>query len=89
MKRYVIERDLPDIGKASNDDLKGAAKTSNKAIADVGGVRWEHSYVTDNKTFCIYLADNIDAIRKHAEVSGFPANKIYEVHKIIDPTTAN
>jgi hypothetical protein len=88
MKRYVIERDIPDIGKAGKDDLKGAAKTSNKAIAEVGNVKWEHSYVTDNKTFCIYQAENEDAIRKHAEVSGFPANKIYEVHREISPETA-
>lgn len=88
MKRYVIERDLPDIGKASQSDLKGAAKTSNKAIAEVGKVKWEHSYVTANKTFCIYQAENEDAIRAHAKVSGFPANKIYEVTNIISPDTA-
>lgn len=89
MKRYVIERDLPGIGKASPEDLKGAAKTSNSAIAEVGDVKWEHSYVTNDKTFCIYLAKDEDAIRRHAEVSGFPASIITEVHRIIEPATAD
>ena len=88
MKRFVIERDIPDIGKASKADLKDASKTSNKAIAEVGKVKWEHSYVTANKTFCIYQAENEAAIHAHAKASGFPASRIYEVVNIISPDTA-
>ena len=88
LKRYVIERDIPNIGAASEQDLSGAAATSNAALAQLAPkVQWEHSYVADNKTFCIYLAESEDAIRKHAEISGFPASVITEVKGIIDPTT--
>ena len=86
LKRYVIERDIPNIG--SEDDLSGAAATSNSALAKLAPrVQWEHSYVADNKTFCIYLAENEDAIREHAKISGFPATVITEVKTMIDPTT--
>ncbi|TNE40220.1 MAG: DUF4242 domain-containing protein [Sphingomonadales bacterium] len=88
MKRYVIERDLPKIGQATKGDLKDAAKTSNKAIAEVGKVKWEHSYVTADRTFCIYQAENEAAIHAHAKASGFPASRIYEVVNIISPDTA-
>ena len=87
LKRYVIERDLPGVGAMSHQELGGATRTSNKALAEVPGVQWEHSYVTGDKTFCIYLAENEDAILEHARCSGFPANKITEVVTIIDPTT--
>ncbi len=67
-----------------------AARTSNGALAQLAPrVQWDHSYVAGNKTFCIYLAEDEDAIRKHAEIGGFPASVITEVSKIIDPTTAN
>jgi hypothetical protein len=89
MKKYVIERDLPDVGEMSQTELSGAAKASNTALAELAPkVQWQHSYVTANKTFCIYLADDEDAIRQHAELSGFPATIITEVTGIIDPTTA-
>ncbi len=87
MKRYVIERDLPGVGGMSHGDLGGAAKTSNAALSDIPGVQWEHSYVAGDKTFCIYLAENEDRIREHAEKSGFPATKITEIVTVIDPTT--
>src|SRR5882757_3204944 len=90
LKRYVIERDIPDIGAASEADLSGAASTSNSALAKLAPrVQWEHSYVAANKTFCVYLAEDEDAIREHARLSGFPANVITPVVEIIDPTTAN
>ena len=89
LKRYVIERDLPGVGQMSRDDLRGASKTSNGALAQIPGIQWEHSYVADDKTFCIYLAESEDAIHKHAEISGFPASKITPVGRIIDPTTEN
>ena len=90
MKRYVIEREIPEVGSFEREQLRDAAKTSNTALAQLAPrVQWDHSYVVANKTFCIYLAEDEDAIRKHAELSGFPANVITEVSKIIDPTTAN
>ena len=88
LKRYVIERDIPNIGASSGQDLSGAAATSNSALAKLAPrVQWEHSYVAGNKTFCIYLAEDEGAIREHAEISGFPATTITEVKTIIDPTT--
>ncbi len=89
MHRYVIERDIPDIGAMSSDELSGAANTSNNALAELAPkVQWEHSYVADNKTFCIYLAEDETAITDHAELSGFPASKITRINGMIDPTTA-
>jgi hypothetical protein len=88
LKRYVIEREIPNIGASSEQDLSGAAGTSNAALAKLAPrVQWEHSYVTDNKTFCVYLAENEEAIREHASISGFPATIITEVKSMIDPTT--
>ena len=88
LKRYVIERDIPNIGAASEQELSGAAATSNSALATLSPrVQWEHSYVTSNKTFCVYLAEGEDAIREHAKISGFPASTITEVTAMIDPTT--
>jgi hypothetical protein len=89
MKRYVIERSIPGVGKLNREQLKGAAATSNDALAKLPGkVQWEHSYVVDDKTFCIYLAENENAVQEHAKLSGFPANKVTEVRTIIDPMTA-
>ncbi|MBX3429439.1 MAG: DUF4242 domain-containing protein [Hyphomonadaceae bacterium] len=88
MKRYVIERQIPGVDKMSPTDLSGAAKTSNAALAQLAPkVQWVHSYVAQDKTFCIYLAESEDDIREHARISGFPANKITEVTGVIDPTT--
>lgn len=89
MKRYVIERSLPGIGKLSGKELKGAAETSNGALAKLAGkAQWIHSYVADDKTFCVYFAENEDAVLQHAKLSGFPATKITEVKTLIDPMTA-
>jgi hypothetical protein len=89
MQRYVIEREIPGIGEMSKEELKGAAQTSNEAIEKLAPkVQWLHSYVTGSKTYCIYLAEDEDAVRRHAELSGFPANAVTEVACVIDPTTA-
>lgn len=89
MKKYVIERDIPGVGQMGPSDLSGAAKASNTALSQLAPkVQWQQSYVTKDKTFCIYLAENEDAIREHARLSGFPANKITEVTGVIDPATA-
>ena len=89
MKRYVIERHLPGIGKLTREQLKGPATTSCEALSQLyGEIQWEHSYVAGDKTFCIYLADSEASILEHARLSGFPANKITETVKVIDPITA-
>ena len=88
MKKYVIERDIPGVDKMGQNDLAGAAKTSNAALAQLAPkAQWVQSYVAKDKTFCVYIAENEDAIREHARLSGFPANKITEIVTIIDPTT--
>lgn len=90
LHRYVIERDIPGVGGMSPAELCGAARVSNQALKDLAPrVQWHHSYVADNKTFCVYLAQDEDAVRAHAEKSGFPANKITLITSIMDPTTAN
>ena len=89
MKKYVIERDLPGVGGMGSAELGTAARTSNRALMELApAIQWQHSYVAGDKTFCIYLAEDEEAIRRHAEMSGFPATRITEVTTIIDPTTA-
>ena len=89
MKKFVIEREIPGVGDMNDEEIGGAAKASNDALDKLAPkVQWLHSYVTPSKTFCIYLAENEDAVNKHAELSGFPANIITEVSQVIDPTTA-
>lgn len=89
LKRYLIERDIPGIGGMSLVELCGAARASNRAIEQVGAIHWQHSYVGGDKTFCVYLAESEDAIRRHAELSGIPITRITEVPQVIDPLTAN
>lgn len=90
MKRYVIEREIPGVGGLKGAELEGAAATSNEALAKLAGkVQWDHSYVTDDKTFCVYLAESEAVVREHAKLSGFPATKITEVRGVIDPMTAH
>ena len=90
MKRFVIERDIPEVGSFEHEQLKDAAKTSNDALSQLAPrIQWDHSYVTANKTFCVYLAEDEGVIHDHAKISGFPASIITEVTSILDPTTAN
>lgn len=90
MKRYVIEREVPGIGALDRQGLKGASATSNAALAKLDGkVQWVQSFVAADKTFCIYLAENEDAVREHAKLSGFPANRITEITGVIDPMTGH
>ena len=89
MKRYVIEREIPKVGSFEKVQLRDASRTSNSALAQLAPrVQWDHSYVAADKTFCVYLAEGEEAIRKHAEISGFPASVITEIKTVIDPTTA-
>ena len=90
MQAYLIERDIPGVGSMTSEELCGAAATSNTALSQLAPkVQWQHSYVTGDKTFCIYLAEDEAAIHEHAKLSGFPANKVTPITGRIDPTTAN
>ena len=89
LHKYIIERDIPKVGTFEREQLRGAAAKSNEVLHKLGpDIQWVESYVADDKTFCVYLAKDEAIVRKHAEVSGFPANKITPVKKMIDPTTA-
>jgi hypothetical protein len=88
----MIERDIPEIGTASDDELREAAGKSNAVLNDMKAerknIQWQHTYVSGNKTFCIYLADNAELIDEHAQRSGFPATTVTEIKRVIDPVTA-
>ena len=90
LKKFMIERDIPNVGNMDADALSGAAATSNNALCQIGAqdIQWVESYVAGDKTFCVYLARDKAAIEKHAELSGFPANQITEIVEVIDPATA-
>ena len=89
MPEFVIEREMPGVGSLGPADLKGASQTSCSVLRDLGpDIQWVHSYVTDDKIYCIYRSPNEEMIREHAQRGGFPANKISRVRTIIDPTTA-
>lgn len=89
MRRYIIEREIPGVGGLSQEQRKSVAAQSNKALAELAGkAQWEQSYVVDDRTFCIYLAEDEGAVRAHAQLSGFPATKITEVRSVIEPMTA-
>ena len=88
MKKYIIERNLPGIGGMSPAELGAASTQSNKALSTLSPrVQWQHSYITGDKSFCVYLARDDDAIAEHAQLSGFPADCVTEVKVIIDPST--
>jgi hypothetical protein len=88
LRKFIIERDIPAVGSLEREQLRGAAAKSNEALRQIGpDIQWVESYVANDKTFCVYLAKDEGVIRKHAEISGFPATKITEVRKMIDPTT--
>jgi hypothetical protein len=89
LQKFVIERDLPKVGAFEREQLRQAAAKSNEVLRQLGpDIQWVESYVADNKTFCVYLAKDETIIRKHAEITGFPATKVTEVKRMIDPTTA-
>ena len=88
LRKFIIERDIPKVGTLEREQLRAAAAKSNQALSQLApDIQWVESYVADNKTFCVYLANDEAVIRKHAEISGFPASTITEVKKMIDPTT--
>jgi Protein of unknown function (DUF4242) len=88
LRKFIIERDIPGAGSLEREQLRDAAAKSNGVLRELGpDIQWVESYVAADKTFCVYLAKDETIIKKHAEVSGFPATKITEVRKMIDPTT--
>ena len=88
MPKYVIERDIPSIGQFSSAQLGEASRKSCNVLHKLSPrVQWNHSYVTGDKLYCIYIAVNEEAVREHARLSGFPASRVSEVKAIIDPTT--
>ena len=89
MKRFIIERDTPEVGSLDREQLRAAAAKSNQALAQLApDIQWIESFVAGDKTFCVYLATDESLIHKHAEISGFPATRVTEVRRMIDPTTA-
>ena len=89
MPKYVIERDLPGAGQLSAEQLTGIARKSCGVLTDLGpAIQWIHSYVTDDKIYCVYLAPDEEMLLTHARRGGFPADVIARVHSIIEPVTA-
>jgi hypothetical protein len=89
MPKFLIEREIPNAGKLSPQELQAVSQKSCSVLRGMGpSIQWVESYVTDNKVYCVYIAENEQAIRKHAEQGGFPANRISQIKGVIDPTTA-
>lgn len=89
MPKYLIERQIPDAGKLSGEELQAISQKSCAVLSNLGPkIQWVESYVMDDRVYCVYIAPNEDLIREHARQGGFPANRISEVRAIIDPTTA-
>jgi hypothetical protein len=89
MPKFVIEREIPEAGKLSPEQLQAISQTSCGVLRNLGPeIQWVQSFVTDNKIYCIYIAPNEEMVRKHAQQGGFPANSVSQVRSIIDPTTA-
>ena len=89
MPKYVIEREIPGAGKLSAEQLKGISQTSCGVLSKMGPqIQWVHSYVTEDKLYCVYIASDKEMVREHAKQGGFPANSVSLVSTIIDPTTS-
>lgn len=90
MRKFLIERDIPGIGGSTPDQLRIGAQKSNCALSEIGaGIQWQHSYVTGDRIYCVYLAESEDLIREHARRSGFPASRISPVEAVMDPSTGH
>ncbi|HEY7351660.1 MAG TPA: DUF4242 domain-containing protein [Terriglobales bacterium] len=88
MKKYMIEREIPKVGNLNGQQLREAAAKSNEVLDQLGSeIQWQESFITNDKMFCVYLAEDESIIRKHAKISGFPAARITQISKTIDPTT--
>ena len=89
MPKFIIERDIPNAGALTTNQVQGAAQKSCEALRKVGPqIHWVQSYVTGDKLYCLYISPSKELIQEHAKISGFPANRISEVKRIIDDNTA-
>ena len=89
MPKFVIEREIPGAGELTEEQLQGISQTSCNVLQELGPtIQWVHSYVTDDKIYCVYIAPDEEMVRKHAKMGGFPANSVAQVRTIIDPTTS-
>jgi hypothetical protein len=88
LKSYLIERDIPGAGNLTPADLKGISQKSCSVLKQMNGIQWVHSYVTGNKIFCVYKAENETLLRDHAQKGGFPITSITEINTTISPATA-
>jgi Nickel responsive protein SCO4226-like len=89
MPKFVIERDIPQAGSLSSEQLQAISQKSCGILREMGPeIQWVESYVTDDRIYCVYVAPDEDAVRKHAQQGGFPANRISRIRMVIDPTTA-
>lgn len=89
MPKYLIEREIPGAGKLTCEQLQGISQKSCGVLQKLGSqIQWLESYVTDDKVYCVYIAPNEEMVREHAKQGGFPANRVSEVQRVIDPTTA-
>lgn len=89
MPKYVIERDIPGVGRFSGEQLRGASQTSCHVLRALGpDIQWVQSFVTEDRLYCVYIAPNEEIVREHARRGGFPANRVSQVRSVIDPTTA-
>jgi len=89
MPKFIIERNIPHAGNFSVEQLRSISQKSREALCKLGSdIQWIHSYVTDNKIYCLYLAPNEELVREHARLGGFPANHVAQVKTVIDPTTS-
>ena len=87
MPKFVIERDMPDVGKLSQQQLREASRISSGVMREMGDIHWVQSYVTDDKIYCVYVAPDAESVRRHAQQSGLPADRISQVLSIADATT--
>ena len=89
MPRFLIEREIPGAGGLTPDELRSISQKSNEVLAGMGSrAQWVESFVTDDAITCVYVADDVESVREHAECGGFPANQIRQIRTVIDPTTA-
>lgn len=88
MPKFIIEREIPGAGQMSSDELRNVTQTSCCILRDMGPqIQWQHSYVTDDKLYCIYISPDVSSIINHAQQGNFPVNKISQIREMIDPTT--
>lgn len=90
MPKFIVEREIPGASKLTAEERQAGAQKSNEVLDELGvQIQWIHTYLTTDKMFCVYLAPNAEIIQRHADVSGFPADRICQVHGLLDPNSAN